>query len=255
MEKEKIKCLIIDDKSVSRQLIKSMLQESFPHLDLSHEAGSCAEAVKMNNQLKPQLIFLDVDLGDNTGFEFLELTTHKEFKLIFISAFDSYAVKAFKVNAVDYILKPFEQQELINAVHRSLNHPYYTDMKNSIRMLVESMNGQTNRIALPLAYGFEFFDISDVIRCQSEGNYTTFYFKHHKPVTVSKTLKIYEEILDKKGFSRIHASHLINLRELKTYHRGNGGYVIMNDGSKLEVSKTKKDDFLVRLNFSQYEKI
>jgi two-component system LytT family response regulator len=255
MGADKIICLIIDDKKGSRQLIRSMLEPEFPNLDLSHEASSCAEAIKINNQLKPQLVFLDVDLGDNTGFEFLELTQHKNFKLIFISAFDNYAIKAFKVNAVDYILKPFEKQELINAVQRSLNHPYYTDMKDSIRMLVESMNGQTNRLALPLSYGFEFFNIVDLIRCQSDGNYTTFYFKTGKPVTVSKTLKTYEEMLDKKGFARIHASHLINLRELKSYHRGNGGYVIMNDGSKLEVSKTKKDDFLIRLNFSQYEKI
>jgi len=255
MNKEKITCLIIDDNVNSRNLIRLMLESDFPQLDLSNEASSCAAAVKINNQLKPELVFLDVDLGDGTGFEFLELTQHKDFKLVFISAFDSFAVKAFKVNAVDYILKPFEKSELINAVHKSLNHPYYTDMKNSIRMLVESINGETNRLALPLQHGFEFFNVNDLIYCLSEGNYTSFYFKNHKSVTVSKTLKMYEEILEKKGFVRIHASSLINLRELKAYHRGNGGYVIMTDGTKLEVSKSRKEDFLVRLNFSQYEKL
>lgn len=254
MNKEKITCLIIDDNVNSRGLIRLMLESEFPQLDLTNEADSCAAAVKLNNHLKPVLIFLDVDLGDGSGFEFLELTKHKDFKLIFISAFDSFAVKAFKVNAVDYILKPFEKQDLINAVHKSLNHPYYSDMKNSIRILVESINGETNRLALPMQNGFEFFNVRDLIYCASEGNYTTFFFKNQKSATVSKTLKMYEEILEKKGFARIHASYLINLRELKTYHRGNGGYVIMTDGKKLEVSKSKKEDFLVRLNFSQYEK-
>lgn len=248
MTQKTIKCLIVDDNKNMRSLIASILRPVFPQLELNYEAASCTEAVRLHDEIEPDLVFLDVELGDQTGFEFLELIHHRDFRLIFISAFESFAVKAFKVNAVDYILKPFEKEELINAVHKSLNHPYYTDMKNSIQTLVESINGETNRLALPVQQGYAFYHLPDLIRCEAEKNYTTFYFKNSKPITVSRTIKFYEDLLEKKGFVRIHASHLINIRELKNYFRGNGGYVIMSDDTKIDVSKTRKEDFLLRIN-------
>ena len=243
----KIPCLIIDDNKNIRSLIKSMLGSEFPQLDLSSEASNCSEAVKLCNQMQPSLVFLDIDLGDQSGFEFLELTSHKNFRLIFISAFDAFAIRAFKVNAVDYILKPFSKEELVNAVHKALDHPYYTDMKDSIQLLVESINGETNRLALPTSQGFEFFDIADLIRCESDRNYTVFFFKSFKPVTVSRNIKQYEEMLSKKGFVRVHASHIINIRELKAYHKGNGGFVILSDNTKIDISKSRKEEFLLRI--------
>ncbi len=243
----KTPCLIVDDNKNIRSLIKSMLIPEFPQLDLSHEASSCSDAVRICNELQPCLIFLDIELGEQSGFEFLDLTSHKNFRLIFISAFDSFAVKAFKVNAVDYILKPFSKEELVNAVHKALDHPYYSDMKESISLLVESIQGETNRLALPTSQGFEFFDITNLIRCESDRNYTVFYFKSSKPVTVSRNLKQYEELLSKKGFVRVHASHIINIREIKAYHKGNGGYVILSDNSKIDISKSRKEEFLLRI--------
>ncbi len=244
----KIPCLIIDDNKNIRSLIKSMLSSEFPQLDLNNEASNCSDAVKLCNQLQPSLVFLDIDLGDQSGFEFLELTSHKNFRLIFISAFDAFAIRAFKVNAVDYILKPFSKEELVNAVHKALDHPYYTDMKDSIQLLVESINGETNRLALPTSQGFEFYDITELIRCESDRNYTVFYFKSFKPVTVSRNIKQYEEILTKKGFVRVHASHIINIRELKAYHKGNGGYVVLSDNTKIDISKSRKEEFLLKIN-------
>jgi two-component system LytT family response regulator len=243
----KIPCLIIDDNRNIRSLIKSMLINEFPQLDLSNEASSCSEAVRLNNELKPSLIFLDIELGDQSGFEFLELTTHKDFRLIFISAYDSFAVRAFKVNAVDYILKPFSKDELVNAVHKALDHPYYTDMKDSIQILVESINGETNRIALPTQQGFEFYNLEDIIRCEADRNYTTFFLKSNKSITVSRNIKQYEELLSKRGFVRVHASHIINIRELKAYHKGNGGYVILSDDCKIDISKSRREEFLLRI--------
>lgn len=249
------KCLIIDDKKSSRELIRNMLAAEFPTFDFQYEASNCVDAVKLNNELKPDLVFLDIDLGNETGFDFLEQTFHKNFKLIFISALDNYAVQAFKVNAVDYILKPFDKQELVNAVHKAMNHPYYTDMKNSIKLLVEAINGETNRLAVPVQHGFEFFDTNDIIRLESDGNYTKIFFKNKPILTISKTLKVYDEILSRKGFVRIHASHLINIRELKSYFKGIGGYVVMSDGARIDVSKSRKEEFLLRLNFSNFEKL
>lgn len=243
----KITCLIIDDNKSIRALIRSMLEDEFPQLDLSFEASTCAEAVRLCNQLKPSLVFLDIELGDQSGFEFLELTSHKNFRLIFISAFDSFAIKAFKVNAVDYILKPFDKVDLVNAVHKALDHPYYTDMKDSIQLLVESINGETNRLALPTQQGFEFFNLSDLIRCEADRNYTIFHFKNARPLTISRNIKQYEEMLNKKGFIRVHASHIINLRELKAYHKGNGGYLILSDDSKIDISKSRREEFLMRV--------
>jgi two-component system LytT family response regulator len=243
----KITCLIIDDNRNIRALIKSMLEKEFPQLDLSHEASNCNEAVRMNNELKPSLVFLDIELGDQTGFEFLELTDHKDFRLVFISAFDSFAIQAFKVNAVDYILKPFSKEDLVNSVNKALNHPYYTAMKDSIQMLVESINGETNRLALPTHQGFEFFNIEELIRCEADRNYTIFYFKNQKPITVSRNIKQYEDILSKKGFVRVHASHIINIREMKAYHKGSGGYIVLSDNTKIDISKSRKEEFLLRI--------
>jgi two-component system LytT family response regulator len=243
----RITCLLIDDNHNIRSMVRSMLRESFPQLDLSYEASNCAEAVRICDEIKPNLVFLDIELGDQSGFEFLELTQHKDFRLIFISAFESFAIKAFKVNAVDYILKPFAKEDLVNAVHKALDHPYYTDMKQSINMLVESLNGDTNRIALPTSQGFSFFSITDLIRLESDGNYTIFHFKSSKPITVSRNIKQYEDMLSNRGFVRVHASHIINIRELKAYHKGNGGYVILSDDSKIDISKSRKDEFLLRI--------
>lgn len=242
-----IKCLIIDDNANIRSLIKSMLLSEFSQLDLRFEASNVVEAIPMNNELKPDLIFLDIELGNQSGFEFLELTTHKNFRLIFISAFDSFAIKAFKVNAVDYILKPFSKEDLVNAVHKALDHPYYTDMKDSIQLLVESINGETNRLALPTQQGFEFYNLNDLIRCEADRNYTIFHFKNTRPLTISRNIKQYEELLNKKGFIRVHASHIINIRELKAYHKGNGGYLILSDDTKIDISKSRRDEFLMRV--------
>jgi len=136
-----------------------------------------------------------------------------------------------------------------------MNHPYYTDMKNSIKLLVEAINGETNRLAIPVQHGFEFFDTNDIIRLESDGNYTKIFFKNKSIITISKTLKVYDEILTHKGFVRVHASHLINIRELKSYYKGTGGYVVMSDGARIDVSKSRKDEFLLRLNFSNFEKL
>lgn len=242
-----IKCLIIDDNANIRSLIKSLLLSEFSQLDLRFEASNVVEAIAMNNELKPDLIFLDIELGNQSGFEFLELTTHKNFRLIFISAFDSFAIKAFKVNAVDYILKPFSKEDLVNAVHKALDHPYYTDMKDSIQLLVESINGETNRLALPTQQGFEFYNLNDLIRCEADRNYTIFHFKNTRPLTISRNIKQYEELLNKKGFIRVHASHIINIRELKAYHKGNGGYLILSDNTKIDISKSRRDEFLMRV--------
>ena len=243
----KIPCLIIDDNKNIRSLIQSILSSEFPQLDLNNEASNCSDAVKLCNQLQPSLVFLDIDLGDQSGFEFLELTSHKNFRLVFISAFDSFALQAFKVNAVDYILKPFSKEDLVNAVHKALDHPYYTDMKDSIQLLVESINGETNRLALPTQLGYEFFNLSDLIRCEADRNYTIFHFKNARPLTISRNIKQYEEMLNKKGFIRVHASHIINLRELKAYHKGNGGYLVLSDDSKIDISKSRREEFLLRV--------
>jgi two-component system LytT family response regulator len=128
-------------------------------------------------------------------------------------------------------------------------------MKNTIKLLIEAINGESTRLSIPVQHGFEFFDTNDIIRLESDGNYTRIFLKNKTTLTISKTLKVYDELLSRKGFVRIHASHLINIRELKSYYKGAGGYVVMSDGSRIDVSKSKKDEFLIRLNFSNFEKL
>jgi len=249
MKNQSINCLIIDDNANSRKLIKSMLKDYPENLNLSHEASSCAEAIIICNKILPDIVFLDVDLGEgeDNGFKFLDKVQYKNFRLIFISAFESFAIKAFKANAVDYILKPFEKEELYTAVNKSLSKPFFFEAKESLKILSDYVNGETNRIALPVQRGFDFFDLRDIIRCEAQGNYTRFYIKGLNPILVTKTLGFYEDILCSRGFARIHASHIVNVREVQSYEKGSGGAVILKDGLVLEVSKSKKKAFLIKL--------
>jgi two-component system LytT family response regulator len=240
-------CLIVDDDPHCRSILKAMLESEFPKLEAKHVARNLAEALQLNESIKPDIVFLDVELGDGSGFDFLEKAVHTNFKIIFTTAFDSYAIKAFKVNATDYLLKPFSSGELKTAVEKAISQQTTTGISPEMRLLMDYMNGNKSRIALPVQSGFEFINVTEILRCEAEGNYTKFYMKGGKTHLVSKTLKTYENLLETEGFCRIHAAHLINLKEIKTYHKGEGGYVVMNDGTSVEVSRSRKDDFLAKL--------
>lgn len=245
-----LKCLVVEDDIHSGNILKSMLEAEYSGLfGQPHIARSKKEALEMIREINPDIVFLDVELEDGTGFDILHESEYRSFKFIFTTAHDTYAVKAFKVNATDYLLKPFSPSELKDAIEKVINQPRQLDLRPEVQFLIDYMNGNKNRIALPMQTGFEFITVSDIIYCSAEGNYTRFHLKGEKSHLISKTLRVYENLLESDGFCRIHASYLINMKEVKSYHKGDGGYVIMSNGNSLEVSRAKKEAFISRLRF------
>jgi two-component system LytT family response regulator len=243
-----ITALLIDDDSNLRNGMKSLLARYAPDMHIIGEADSVETGIKAMDSLRPQVVFLDIQLGDGTGFDILEQLANKNGKssshIVFITAHEQYAIKAFRFSALDFLLKPVDPEELEkviakikNAVSDNSNYAHIDLLLENIRKKVDNFK----RIALSTSDGIHLFEVSDIIRCESEDNYTKFYIKNNKPVLISKTLKEYEDLLTEHGFERIHQSHLINLSYLKSYIKKDGGYVIMSDNSHLPISQRKKE--------------
>lgn len=243
-----ITAVLVDDDSNLREGMKALLNRYAPEIRILGEAENVSDAVLAIDGLNPQVVFLDIQLADGTGFDILEKLTEKngkiESQVVFITAHEQYAIKAFRFSALDFLLKPVDPEELQKVIEKINNTVKKKDSFDHIDLLLENIRKKVDnfkRIALSTTDGIHLFEISDIIRCESTDNYTTFYIKNNKPILISKTLKEYEELLTEHGFERIHQSHLINLAYLKSYIKKDGGYVIMADNSNLPVSQRKKD--------------
>ena len=243
-----ITALLIDDDQHLRQGMKSLLERHAPEIRIIGEAESVKTGIEAIENWKPQVVFLDIHLNDGTGFDILEEVAKTNGKLnshiVFITAHEQYALKAFKFSALDYLLKPVDPEELKKSVVKIKEVLEKNTSFDHIDLLLENIRKKVDhfkRIALSTADGIHLFEISDIIRCESQDNYTQFFIKNHKPLLISKTLKEYEELLMEHGFERIHQSHLINLSYLKSYIKTDGGYVIMGDNAKLPIAQRKKE--------------
>ena len=243
-----ITALLIDDDQHLRQGMKSLLERHAPEIRIIGEAESVKTGIEAIENWKPQVVFLDIHLNDGTGFDILEEVAKKNGKLnshiVFITAHEQYALKAFKFSALDYLLKPVDPEELKKSVVKIKEVLEKNTSFEHIDLLLENIRKKVDhfkRIALSTADGIHLFEISDIIRCESQDNYTQFFIKNHKPLLISKTLKEYEELLMEHGFERIHQSHLINLSYLKSYIKTDGGYVIMGDNARLPIAQRKKE--------------
>ena len=243
-----ITAILIDDDANLRSGLKSMLGIYAPEIDIIGEADSVKTGVLILQALQPQVVFMDIQLGDGNGFDILEQLAIKNGKssshIVFVTAYEEYAIKAFRFSALDFLLKPIDPEELEKVIGKIKQVVAKKDNYAHIDLLLENIRKKVDhfkRIALSTADGIHLFEISDIIRCESEDNYTKFYLKNNKPVLISKTLKEYEELLTEHGFERIHQSHLINLAYLKSYIKKDGGYVVMSDNSNLPISQRKKD--------------
>jgi two-component system, LytTR family, response regulator len=243
-----ITALLIDDDINLRNGMKGLLAMYAPEIMIIGEADGVQSGVDAMDKHKPQVVFLDIQLNDGTGFDILEQLASRNGKssshIVFITAHEQYAVKAFRFSALDFLLKPVDPEELQKVIEKIKKVLNTTDNYAHIDLLLENIRKKVDnfkRIALSTAEGIHLFEISDIIRCESEDNYTRFYLRNNKPVLISKTLKEYEELLGEHGFERIHQSHLINLAYLKSYIKKDGGYVVMSDNSNLPISQRKKD--------------
>lgn len=251
MTSKTTRVILIDDESKSRETLRTFLHDYCPDVEVIGEADGVLAAYKLLKQLTPDAIFLDVQMGDGTGFDLLRKFPGPPFQVIFTTAFDEFALKAFQFNAIDYLLKPIDVDELIRAVQK-----IQPDASGNSRYsnLVESLEKKTfEKMALSSSDGLHFVGLEQIIRLEADTNYTTFHLADAAKITVAKTIKYFENLLPDSRFFRPHQSHIINLSRVNSILREDGGYLLMEDQFKVPVSRTKKEILLalVRDKFLQ----
>lgn len=245
-----IRCIVIDDEKQHRDFLRDALKNHFPDTLLVDEASSVIEGIQVVNKHSFDLLFLDVQMAPLTGFDVLKSITRRDFEVVFTTSFDSYALEAIKFSALDYLLKPYSTDDLKGAIERYHHKAQQILQAEKIDNLLHNINPENKRkrIGLSDKNGIAFYEIDDIVYAKSENVYTTFYFINHEPVVTSKPIKEYERELSGYSFFRIHNSYLINMGRVKKYIRGDGGQVVMNDNTTLDVARQKKDSFLERLS-------
>lgn len=226
---------IADDEYQSRLVIIKMLERYFPDIEVIGQAGSVDEAVAGITSLQPQLLFLDVRMNGETGFDILDRLPHTNFYVIFTTAYQEYAVKAFRYSALDYLVKPIDPEELQMAVQKAVIR--CQKAQPPIRKF-------TDKIGVPTPEGLLFLAAQDIIYCQAQSNYTELFLADGQKITSSYTLKSFEDLLTDQYFFRTHKSFLINLRHIDVYRKGEGGVVVMSNGREIEVARRNKAGFL-----------
>jgi two-component system LytT family response regulator len=245
----KIKSIIVDDETKSRNNLRDLLQEYCPQIEITGEASSVAEAFKLINQKTPDLLFLDIEMPGGTGLDLLKSVSNQNFEVIFVTAFDRYGIQAVKFCAIDYILKPIDIFELSKAVEKAQEQIAQKQQNLRLKELVENIERPEHekRIAFPLVDKIEFIPIQRIIRLEADGNYTHVFIEGNKKIMVSKILKEYGDLLENHNFLRTHQSHLINCRKVSTYIKTDGGYIVMEDGSNVPISRQKKEEVMKRI--------
>lgn len=240
-----MKAIIIDDEKHCREVLESLLKKHCPQVELCGMFASAADAISQLEHLKPDLIFLDIEMPGMNGFEFLQQFKRRDFAVIFTTAYNEYAIQAIKHSALDYLLKPVDKHELMEAVNRAAEEQVHKTA-DKVAQLLQAMQAKpgVRRFAVPTLEGLTMINPEDILYVKSDGPYSHFYFNDGRHIMISKTLKESEDVLPAEDFFRIHNSYLINLKYVKKYIRGEGGEVVMNNGEQIPVSRTKKQEFL-----------
>ena len=244
-----MKAIIIDDELSGREVLKKLVQLNCPDVTVVNTLNSIETGLRSIQEDKPDLVFLDIQMPNASGFDLLNQIDKIDFEIIFVTAHDSFAIRAFKYAAVDYILKPIKVTELIDAVQRAGERIKNNQSQDHVKFMLEKVSPAkkvfvNNKILLPTLGGYNIIEVSEITYCKSESNYTRFNFVDGKNLVVSKTLKEVESIHHENNFFRIPRSYIINLNCIAKYNKGKGGEVVMKDGAILEVSRDKKDEFL-----------
>jgi len=246
-----LKTIIIDDEQHCVDRISKLLSKYINTLDIVKICTNVDDAKMAIELIEPDVIFLDVHLHQETGFELLKQLSNIDFEIIFTTAYDSYAVDAFKFSALDYLLKPIDEDDLYRTIEKLKKKTSLKNISKKVEVLfhnLEDKTTQNKKIAVPTLEGLTFIKVTDIIRCRSDINYTHIFLKGSRKITVAKTLKHFEDLLEPHHFFRTHQSHLINLYYIDKYIKGKGGYVLMSDGTHIEVAVRRKDDFMNKLS-------
>ena len=244
-----LKAIIVDDEPYCCESLATFLERFCPEVKISAICHSGQEALTVIQEIKPHLVFLDIEMPYMNGFELLEKLPAIDFELVFTTSYDQYAIKAFRFSALDYLLKPIDREELQKAVKKVLERRQ-SPLPQQLEILLQKINHTNNtiqRIALPTMEGLQLVPVSSIISCESEGNYTIFLLKDKQKIVVSRPLKEAEEMLTEHSFLRVHNSYLVNMNEINKYMKGEGGYLVMSDGSSVDVSRSKKEILLKKL--------
>lgn len=247
-----LKILIVEDETRGRNALKAMLSMISSNF-VVEEAANVDEAIESINKSNPDLVLLDIEMPYKNGFDLLAELPERTFEVIFTTAYNSYALKAIKFSAMDYLLKPIDAEELEIAIDKTIekrrkNEQFASSQINNLLENLKIINNQKFKLSLPSFQGNLFIPVDEIIRCESDANYTIFFLNNEeKRVMVSKTLKDYEDLLSEYGFCRVHNCNMINLRFIKKYIKGEGGIAVMMDGAEVEVSRRRKEMFLKSL--------
>ncbi len=246
-----ITAVIVDDEKKSRDTLQGLLTKYCSNVVILGQADGCQTAIEEIKFRKPDAVFLDIQMPDGSGFKVLEEIDEINFEVIFTTAYDQFAIKAIKYSALDYLLKPIIPDELKEAVVKLEQKKLKGNINKNIRVLLENVKAssqQPKKIVLSTSEGMHIVDVSDIVRCQSDDYYTRFFLANDKMILISKTLKENEELLRGNNFIRPHKSHLINTAYIKSYVKSDGGYIIMKNGSKIPVSRRKREIVLETIN-------
>ncbi|MEM7659234.1 MAG: LytTR family DNA-binding domain-containing protein [Bacteroidota bacterium] len=241
-----MKAIIIDDEPRARAVLRTLLEENCPEVEILAEAEDVPEAVKAINKHHPDIIFLDIEMPGYSGFELMDFFSEINFQIIFTTAYSEYAVQAFQVSAIDYLLKPIQIDQLLHAVQKAkekLNHSQTLEKLEALKSNLNS-DGQIKKIALPVANGLLFVETEDIIYLKAEGSYTQIHLVQGPKLLVSRKLKEFEKLLSNPSFFKSHRSYLINLNHVKQYVRQDGGYIVMKNDDVVSIAKDRKDALL-----------
>lgn len=244
-----INAIIVDDEPYCCESLATLLRRYCPQVNVVDACHSGSSALQTIKAKEPQLVFLDIEMPQMNGFELLQKLPEINFQLVFTTSYDQYAIKAIRFSALDYLLKPIDREELQKAVHKAIQH-IQQPLPQQFEILLQKIRAPAvaiQKMALPTVEGLQMIAVDSIINCSSNSNYTSLMLKDKQKVIASRTLKEIEEMLDEYSFLRVHHSFLVNLNEVDKYIKGEGGYLMMSDGSTVPVSRSRKEMLLKKL--------
>ncbi|MGN6530783.1 MAG: LytR/AlgR family response regulator transcription factor [Ginsengibacter sp.] len=241
-----IKTIIIEDEKQSRELLQLMLKSYKDIIELADSCDTPLKGIESIQKHNPQLVFLDIEMPRMNGFEMLKKLNHTNFEIIFTTAYNKYAINAIKISALDYLLKPIDQEELSQAIEKCRKNMEQKNTMNKIDILFKNLtqhNAFDRTLTITAIDGIRFIKIKDIVRLEANGRYTKFHLLNKEVILVSRTLGDFEEALSANEFFRIHEAHIVNLLYIDRFHKGNN-YVLLSDRTELPLARRRKEDFL-----------
>jgi len=245
-----IKTVLVDDETDSIKVLQRLLSAYCPEVAVVGKADGVETGLHVIQTTKPDLVILDIEMTHGNAFDLLNQLQPIDFQVIFVTAFDNYAIRAFKYSAVDYLLKPVDIDDLRSAVERAsrkVQGRSFIDQMETLLYNVETFQLTQQKMAVPTLTGLVFIPIKDIMRFEAKGSYTSIFLTNTEEIVATRNIKEYEDLLPDAIFCRVHNSHIINLHKIQKYHKGRGGYIIMEDGSNIEVASRRREEFLRRL--------